>query len=461
MSALPGAYSQGGNSFRCTWKRATGVRFPTRRLRGLAMKRKFEELRENLDEFVQQDEYPMLVVGCLSQELAYVVKFLQGLEDKHPQNYFVVFPQPYDDPGHYLDGVVESVRLQVEAAGPMRAERGEPPFPPLPPTLSDPRRTPAQRLEAVLHYLRGLLPNEDEHRVVVGLLPLSCKDFESYGKLMTSIMPMPTVQPWMKALRIVAYDDRTHKKLAAGMRASKVEHVLTFDVDFSTPALTDALAHDAADPSIPVPERMSCLMQLAALDYSYKRYPDALEKYGLLFKYYETEKVPAMQALALLGAGDTLRAAGSLKLAKQRLQQGIAIGMEHKVLPVLLNLFLSVTGVCMQLSQFDEAESYADSGAKVAAAVLNPFAYADMHELKGDAQIAQGKLADGLTTYKRCQELCKTYEHFHRWISVLERQKKLYEDAHLGRERREVEHEILLVRELEKRGGSRPPGARA
>jgi hypothetical protein len=42
--------------------------------------------------------------------------------------------------------------------------------------------------------------------------------------------------------------------------------------------------------------------------------------------------------------------------------------------------------------QFDEAESYADSGAKVAAAVLNPFAYADMHELKGDAQMGQEKL---------------------------------------------------------------------
>ncbi|MCK6590343.1 MAG: hypothetical protein L6Q76_22495, partial [Polyangiaceae bacterium] len=332
------------------------------------MKRKFEELRENLDEFVQQDEYSMLVVGCLPEELAYIAKFLQALDEKHPQNFVVIFPKPYGDAARYLDGVVESIRLQVEAAGPLRAERGEPPFPPLPPELSDPRRTPAQRLEEVLHYLRSLLPNELDHRVVVGLLPLSCEDFESYGKLVASIMPEPTIQPWLKALRIVVYDDRRHKILTSAMRARKVQHVLTFDVNFSTPALTDALVRDVADPSVPVPERMSCLMQLAALDYSYKRYPDALEKYGVLFKYYETEKVPSMQALALLGAGDTLRATDHPVLAKQRLQQGIAIGMEHKVLPVLLNLFISITGVCIQLRQFDEAESYADSGAKVAAA---------------------------------------------------------------------------------------------
>lgn len=416
------------------------------------MKRKFEELRENLDEFVQQDDYPMLVVGCLSEELAYVVKFLQALDEKHPQHFIVVFPQAYEDGARYLDGVIESIRLQVEAAGPMRAERGAPPFPALPPTLSDARRTPAQRLKDVLDYLRSLLPDEEDHRVVVGLLPLSCKDLDSYAKLIATIMPEPTVQPWLSAVRIVVYDDRKHQKLVTAMRAGKVEHVLTFDVDFSTPALTDALVRDVADPSVPVPERMSSLMQLAALDYSYRRYPDALEKYGVLFKYYEREKVPSMQALALLGTGDTLRAAGHPQIAKQRLQQGIAIGMEHKVLPVLLNLFLSITGVCMELRQFDEAGSYADSGAKVAAAVLNPFAYADMHELKGDAQIAQGKLTEGLTTYKRCQELCKMYSHFHRWISVLERQKKLYEDARMGRERREVEDELLAVRELEKRG---------
>lgn len=424
------------------------------------MKRKFEELRENLDEFVQQDEYPMLVVGCLSEELAYAVKFLQALEEKYKQHYIIVFPQEFVTPAGYLDGVVESIRLQVEAGNAFRAEQGAPPMPPIPPALTDPRRTPPQRLEGVLHYLRGLLPDEEEHRVVVGFLPLSCPDYEAYGKLMTTIMPVPTVQPWMKALRVVLYDDRSQKKLLAAMQARKVEHALTFEVDFSTPALTDALAKDAADPAVPIPERMSSLMQLAALDYSYKRYPDALEKYGLLFKYYETEKIPSMQALALLGTGDTLRAAGHPEAAKQRLQQGIAIGMEHKVLPILLNLFMSITGVCMQLQQYDEAESYADSGAKVAAAVLNAFAYADMHELKGDAQIAQGKLADGIKTYKRCQELCKTYEYFHRWTSVLERQKKLYENARLGREQREVEHEILLVRELEKRGGSAAAGAR-
>lgn len=418
------------------------------------MKQKFDELRENLDEFVQQDDYPMLVVGCVPEELAYVVKFLQAMDEQHPESYVLVFPQPFEDATGYLNGVVESIRLQVEAAQAMRAERGESPWPPAPEEITDVRRAPEQRIESVLQYLRSLLPNEDEHRVVVGFLPLNCADFDSYSRLMATVMPRTPPQGWLESIRIVAYDHRLQRKLVPAMRAAKIERVLTFDVDFSTPALTDSLARSVADPSVPVPERMSNLMQLAALDYSYRRYPEALEKYGTLFKYYEQEKNPSMQALALLGTGDTLRAAGHLELAKKRLQQGIAIGMEHKVLPALLNLFLSIAGVCMQLRQYAEAETYADSGAKVAASLLNAFAHADLHEMKGDAQIAQNKLTEGLGTYKRCQELCKMYEYFPRWKSVLDRQQKLYDQARMGRERREVEDELLAVRALEKRGGT-------
>jgi hypothetical protein len=264
-------------------------------------------------------------------------------------------------------------------------------------------------------------------------------------------MPASDVPPWMQPLRIVAYDDRSRRRLFDAMAAGKVEKVLTFEVDFSTPALTDALSRDAADPSLPVPERMACMLQLAALDYSYQRYPDALEKYALLFEYYEGEKLPAMQALCLLGAGDTLRASGRPGAAKEIMQRGIALAMEHKALAPLLNLLISITEVCSDLSQHAEAESYADSGTQVAAGVLNPFAYADMYEKRGDAQIAQRKTLEGLAAYKRCAELCKMYEYFHRWRSVLSKQARVYGESRMTREQREAEQQLVHVQELERR----------
>ena len=64
-----------------------------------------------------------------------------------------------------------------------------------------------------------------------------------------------------------------------------------------------------------------------------------------------------MEALTLLGAGDVLRVSGEPDLAKQRLQQGIAVAMEHKCLPVLLNLLISVAHTCMELRHFEDAKA--------------------------------------------------------------------------------------------------------
>ncbi len=416
------------------------------------MRRKFEELRENLEEFVQQDEYPMLVVGCVAEELAYVLQFFKGLNETHPEHFLVFFPQPFHDPHGYLDGVVESVRLQVEAAGPLRAERGDPPFPPLPEALGDRRASPERRLFDVLEYLRSLLPEEGEHRIVVGLVPLECTDRAGYIRLLGSIMPRTEVPPWMERLRIVAYDDRRDRLLVDAMRKNGVEWVLTFEVDFSTPALTSSLTRDAADTTLPTMERMMALLQLAALDYSYKRYEDAIEKYGVLYTYFEAQQLASMQAICLLGVGDVMQALGRLEAAKETYQRGIALAMEHKALGPLLNLLLSITDCALALRHYADAASYAESGTKVAAAALNPYAYCDLHEKWGQALVADAKLAEGIAILEKARELCRKYEYFHRWGSVLEREIALYRDARMTKELRAAEEELRGVRELERRG---------
>ncbi len=48
------------------------------------MRRKTEALREHLDEFVTQVEYPMLVVGCIPDELVYALKLIEGLNESDP-----------------------------------------------------------------------------------------------------------------------------------------------------------------------------------------------------------------------------------------------------------------------------------------------------------------------------------------------------------------------------------------
>lgn len=420
------------------------------------MKRKFEELRENLEEFAEQADYPMLVVGATADELAYVITFFQALDEKHPEGYFVVFCHAFHGPAAFVDGIVENLHQQLEGAAHLRAARGEAPFPPLPPAAADTRIAPEIRLRILLEYLGGLVTDPKEHYAAVGLLPLECHDYEGYAALVRSIVPASAPEPWMAPLRLVVWDDRERRTLLSDLKRDRNSHVLAFEVDFSTPRLTDALGQDAADTALPLNERMACLMQLAALDYSYKRYPDAIEKYGVLFQYYEGQSVKSMQALCLLGVADTLRAGGQPVLSKETYQRGIVMAIDAKALPVLLNLLLGVTGVCFDLGHHEDAEGYADSGAQVAAGALNPFAYADLLEQKGDAQLAQGKNADGLDSYRKCDDLCAKYAYYHRWKSVLKRQIALYERARMTEERDELARRLAVVEEKERRGEVSP-----
>src|SRR5688572_15663457 len=155
------------------------------------IRQQIEDLRENLDEFVQQTEYPVLIARCTADELAYVMKFLQGLEEVHPQNFFLIFAQPFANEAGYMDLVVDALRVQLEAAAALRAERGEAPFPPLPPDVATASLAPELRLQRLLRYLLTLIPNPREHAVVVGFLPLQCGDPEGYARLMQSILPVP------------------------------------------------------------------------------------------------------------------------------------------------------------------------------------------------------------------------------------------------------------------------------
>lgn len=425
------------------------------------MKRKFEVLRATLDEFAQQDEFPVLLVNCRGEELAYVLTFLQALEQSLPSHLVVAFSQPFVTPGAWLDAVAQAVIVQLEYAAPARAERGEPPAPPVPDIITDARAQPHQRLASLLHVLTTLLPNADDHRIVVALTPLACHDLVAFTDLVASVIPHPEVPAWMAPLRLVVWDDREQPRLSTGLRAWPAQHVLFYTEDFSTPALTHALSEDAGNRDLPLDERMGALMQLAALDFSHQRHAAALDKYAVLHEHYFQTKQPALQALTLLGAGDTLHAAGDSQTAKLRLQQGIAVAMQHSSLPALVPLLLSVTKVSLALGHGEDARSYADSGTKVAAAAINPFAYCDCFKLRGDAEVSLGLYREAIASYDKAREQCRQNEHHETWLAALDRQIQLYANANMDDARRALEHERAQVEQLQRQSPRHAAGGRA
>jgi tetratricopeptide (TPR) repeat protein len=290
--------------------------------------------------------------------------------------------------------------------------------------------------------------------LIWGLLPGHIDDREGYARLVVEFVPWNGPEPWMKGLRIVARDDRDRPFVRPGLRKRRAPGVLLYEPDLGTAALTDALARDAADRSLPVAERMEALAQLAALDHAHRRYPQAIEKYGVLYNYYGEHNIPAMQAVVLHGVGDVLRQKGDLTGARDKYQQGIALLSEPSALPILLNLTAAAGDVSLELKDFATAEGFFDIAQQIAGKLLNAFAKGDVLEKQGIARDKGGDHAGAIQVWKDASTLCETFGYDERRCAVLERLITAYERVAFTAERRACEAELEAVHKAMKEAQS-------
>jgi tetratricopeptide (TPR) repeat protein len=402
------------------------------------MQRKLDELRETLSGFVAQRESLLLVVSAADPEMAYVLKTLEGVDDTSPADLFLIFAEPFTAAPAYASAIMKSLHAQMEAA----QASGEDPLPPLPALCDDEGAPPLTRLRAAIDHVSSIVPMEGEHRVVWGFLPLQIDDREGYARLAGDLVPWRGPELWMKGLRVIARDDRDSPFLSPGLRKLAAPRVLLYEIDMSPAALNDALVKEAADRSLPVAARMQSLMQLASLDYAYKRYPQAIEKYGVLYNHHAQRDDKAMQAVTLQGAGDSLQRMNDLQGARVKYQQGLLLAMQTQALPVLLNLTMALGDVGAALGDHRDAEKFFGLSEQLAGRLMNPFARADALEKQGIARDRLGDLAHGVLAWRGAETLSKTFAYHERHRSVLERLIAAYRLMQMSDERSACEAEL-------------------
>lgn len=410
------------------------------------MKRKLEALKDDLSWFVDQREHFMLVLDCTDMEVAYVLKIFQIVEGEHVGDIFLLFANEATDAESYVASIVANVETQIAGANELRAEDGLEPWPALPAACHDGRYAPSERLKMVVAYVKARLP-EGDHHLVVGLLPAKMTDRVGYAAAIQSLIPRHGIQPWMPGVRILVRDDRQRPFLIPNLQRETIDLLLFYDqLDLSTGAMTQALVDDAIDETVPEPERMAAMVQLAALDYSYRRYDQAYKKWGLLFDYYRRTEQPPMQALSLGGAADVLRAVGKLPEAKVKYQQGLALAQSLEALPVALVLLMGIGEVCLRLNEWVEAEGYLDLADQIATKTLQTTAKCDILERHGIALRALGRVTEAQQKWRACADLSREFQHHERAESVLGHLIALFREARMREEERKHEQELELVR---------------
>lgn len=270
----------------------------------------------------------------------------------------------------------------------------------------------------------------------------------SYMDAVSSLLPSPgaSPEPALAGVRLVLRDDKKNPTLIPQLRRQKNPHVLIYEPDLSPAAMMDAMARQAADPTLSEAERMQVLGQLAAVDFSYGRLEEAAAKYGILYDYYTRGKAPAMQALVLQGVGDILRRAGNLQLARERYGQGLTHALETQSLPLMLSLAYNVGDTSFALKSWSDADGHLDVAQTIAGKMLNPQLQADAMEKMGIARLELKRYADAVAIWNQAAEICRGCNHRERLCTILERLVAVYAAGRRFLEQRACEAELRSVR---------------
>jgi tetratricopeptide (TPR) repeat protein len=388
------------------------------------MRREFVAMESAMQTFIEQPDYPTLILNGSDGDIIFPVRVLQNWDRQWDSPLFLIFPFECKAVGDYIQQCMDLLVLQIEAVNEELMAQGEESWPPLPLVCLDPRQAPRNRLRAAIDYVRSMVP--DDADIVWGLLPAIISDPAGYKTMILPLLALTGFEDWMNGHRFLIRDDRSKPFLLLDLQREKADGVLVLNIDFSPGRAADAMVRTVNDPNAAVPERMQALMQLAAFDIAYQRYDQALEKYNLLHTYHAEQKDAVGQALALGGAGDVAMRLGNMEEAKKRYQQALAVAAPDGNLPVLLNLLQSAGECCMHLGQPGEAEGYLDLANQTAGKLISPYAKIQIMEKLGIVQLSQRKAREAAQTWTAAKDLCREFECPELAKSILDRLINLY-----------------------------------
>ena len=403
------------------------------------MQREANALMNSLREFIDQPDYPTLVLGSNDVTVALPNRTLYEYDSQDELNYYLLFPGPCTDAGAYMDGIIEALEPQREAFNMELEARSLSPLPPWPIEVPDSRYPPVQRLRALVAYCGQHLP--EPGAIVWGLLPQELNDFEGYRAMIAPLLAPNGVESWMDRHRFIVRDRDEPAVIIPQLHQAKNENVLVMELDFSNERVEQSLHEQALDRSLPKDDRMFAFFQLAALDFAFKRYPDALQKYGACFNYFDAQGNKAFASLCLKGAGDTALQGGKPQDALKFYQQSIAVSMDDKNPATLQQGLYSAGCTSLELGQNEDAEGYLTHADVLAGKLNNPNAKCDALEKLGQAKWRLGKVKEAADSWTAGKELAKQFAYEHRACSILDQLAAMYRVAGMHAEAVQSERE--------------------
>ncbi|WP_437736875.1 hypothetical protein [Sorangium sp. So ce1335] len=410
------------------------------------MQRLFDPVNESLKKFVEQRDDLALVVRVTHIESAYVLKMIESLDEAVLPDIFWTFVQNFEAPAAYVDAVLEAFRAKFDGTRALMKNEGMRPWPDPPAALFDRARAPVARMRELMVFARSLLPTLEGMNLVWVLFPLEVKAPLEWARFVAELLRHEVPFAWCHHMRLLLRDASEAPALSQHLRGAK--RVQWLAPDLSPRAMEKAIEEDAADESMPLPQRLQALLQLGMLDFSHRRYPAAMEKFTLLMRYSAATRDHTMLSLVLNQIGEIYDRTGEAQKARHYFESAITPAAEGNVYPVLLNVTLNLGNWHLAQKSWADAESYYRSGADLARAMRNPYLVVRCLENLGVCRHAQRDLGGAWEQWHAAATLARGVEEHTLLKEVLDRLRAMFREANMRKEYTQVEQELAKIEAL-------------
>jgi tetratricopeptide (TPR) repeat protein len=294
-------------------------------------------------------------------------------------------------------------------------------------------------------FARTLLPAPEGFVIVWVMFPMQIASRAAYAALMRDVLKHEFPFPWCHHMRILLREDPADPELARTL--GKPPRIAWYEPDLSPRAFEKALDEEIDDKALPLEQRLQAVLVSAGIDYSHKRYEQALGKYQLLLRYYMGKSNHALSALVLNSIGEISLAQGKQKEAGECWEAAVipATQGDPPALPILVNVVWNLATLRMSEKKWPEAEGYFNEAQKLATLQRNaPFKVVALEHL-GQAQYEQGKIPEALETWNAGLTVAEKLELPRERKAVLERLRKHYAGTRDQGKLREIERQLAAA----------------
>jgi tetratricopeptide (TPR) repeat protein len=358
------------------------------------MQKLVQQISAQLSAFVAQRDNVALVVISPATDSLPILTMLEGVEAESASDFFWTFNDAFADAFSYASAVVAGFSARHDAVRLAMAKEGMRPWPLIPERVLSEKTPPALRLRELAAFSRELLPIPNGGVNVWTYYPLEVADPNAFARLMREVVQHEFPNPWFHHLRFIIREEPGDPFLRAQL--SGMPRIQWYQPDLSAEAVQRSLEEESADESLPLEQRMNTLLVLAGNDFALHRYPDALAKYELLFRYHAPLNNYSLAAVALNGIGETYEKMGDLDSANASYEAALvpASHGENPPIPVFLNVVFNLANLRFNQQQWADGEAYYDLGQQLATIARNGQAKVDALDLRGQCQQRQGKLQE-------------------------------------------------------------------